>query len=158
MAYKCIKCGHIFEAGEQFEWTEDYGEKWSGCPVCHGEYEETRQCECCGSEQFEDDLFWGLCLDCIRDGVNYEMFLSYLEDRDLLADFMFTAYESEKPENISDKLKAVLRELFLRSRADDLLCDKREFLDKCIDYVFNANGDIGKADFAEWLTNRKEVK
>lgn len=158
MAYKCIKCGHIFEAGEQAEWTEDYGEKWSGCPVCHGEYEETQRCEFCWSEHLDDELFGGLCISCIRDAIDYNVFLSYLEENDLLADFMFWQYESEKPQTISDKFKAVLQELYFRNRADDFLRDKREFLDKCIDYVFNANGDIGKADFAEWLINRKEVK
>lgn len=159
MAYKCIKCGHIFEAGEQATWKEDYGEEWSGCPLCLGEYEETSRCYCCGSDQFEDELYWGLCLDCIRGGVDYNTFLDYLEANDLLADFMFWYYQSEKPEMVSDQFKTVLRELYLRARADDFLHDKREFLDKCVDYVLNANGDIGKADFAEWLTNhRKGVK
>jgi predicted nucleic acid-binding Zn-ribbon protein len=46
--YKCADCGHIFEEGEQAIWYEDRGEFWgvpcrermTGCPVCHGAYEE----------------------------------------------------------------------------------------------------------------------
>lgn len=73
MAYKCIECGHIFEEGEQKRWREDIGEYWgqtcyeemSGCPICEGEYMETVSCDICGSEQFEDDLCNGVCMECI---------------------------------------------------------------------------------------------
>lgn len=48
MMYQCADCGHIFEEGEQAVWYEDRGEFWgvpcrermTGCPVCHGAYEE----------------------------------------------------------------------------------------------------------------------
>ena len=73
MAYKCLECGHIFEEGEQENWLESRGEYWgtpcseemSGCPLCHGEYEETVQCSVCGAEHIEDELEGGVCEDCI---------------------------------------------------------------------------------------------
>lgn len=71
MAYKCVRCGNIFEEGEEAVWTESHGldcppyEKWSGCPVCHGNFEETVRCAVCGSEHLENELNGGVCDDCI---------------------------------------------------------------------------------------------
>ena len=71
MALKCTECGHIFEEGEQAQWTEmhgfDYGggEEFSGCPRCHGEYEETTPCAVCGLERTDEELFGGVCEKCI---------------------------------------------------------------------------------------------
>ena len=45
--YKCTECGNLFEEGEQAAWEETHGldsppyEKFSGCPVCKGGYEES---------------------------------------------------------------------------------------------------------------------
>ena len=44
--YRCLECGQDFE--EPIEWIEHhgltmyegYGEPWSGCPFCLGDYEE----------------------------------------------------------------------------------------------------------------------
>ena len=73
MAYKCLKCGHIFEEGEQAVWKESRGEFWgmpchevmSGCPICRSEYGKTNRCSICQSEQLEEDLHGGVCDDCI---------------------------------------------------------------------------------------------
>lgn len=78
MSYKCCECGHIFEEGEQANWLESRGEFWgepcsvemSGCPLCHGEYEETTRCKICGAEHLEDELNGGVCDDCIDDHRN----------------------------------------------------------------------------------------
>lgn len=70
MTFKCTECGHIFEEGEEFVWIERHGfdfggEEFSGCPLCHGEYEKTIPCEVCGSEHLPDELFGGVCEECI---------------------------------------------------------------------------------------------
>jgi DNA-directed RNA polymerase subunit RPC12/RpoP len=66
--YKCLECGHIFEYGEQVEWVEMHGEKFSGCPLCRGAYEETKRCACCGSESFlVNELELGVCGECIEN-------------------------------------------------------------------------------------------
>ena len=78
MAYKCLKCGNIFEEGEQIYWDEDRGELWgsscsetmSGCPCCGGSYEETKACEICGSEHLENELLNGVCEECIDEYKN----------------------------------------------------------------------------------------
>ena len=74
MAYKCLDCGHIFEEGEQAFWSESRGEYWgepcseevSGCPLCRGDYEKTIPCEICGAEHTRDELFGGVCEECIE--------------------------------------------------------------------------------------------
>ena len=75
MAFKCLECGNIFEEGEQARWEEHhpYGmgyaaEEFSGCPVCNGSYEETKQCKICGGEFLEDELNGdGVCDECIEE-------------------------------------------------------------------------------------------
>lgn len=70
--YKCCECGAIFEEGEEARWEEDRGEFWgvrcsetvSGCPECHGDYEEVFECEECGEWFFEDELTDGVCEHC----------------------------------------------------------------------------------------------
>ena len=71
--YICRDCGHIFEEGEQAIWEEDRGEWWGqrawekmcGCPKCCGDYEEAKECEICHSAHLEEDLFGGICEECI---------------------------------------------------------------------------------------------
>ena len=70
--YKCVDCGHIFEEGDQAEWYEDRGEYcgipcgelMTGCPKCHGYYEEATECKECGEWFLEDELHDGLCESC----------------------------------------------------------------------------------------------
>ena len=72
---KCLDCGHIFEEGDRHEWKEARGEYWGqpayetvvGCPRCGGAYEETKPCASCGSERFEDDLYGGICKECLSE-------------------------------------------------------------------------------------------
>lgn len=78
MFYKCLKCGHIFEEGEQANWYEHGGEYWGapflvnmvGCPICRGEYQKTTPCEICGSEHLEHELSNGVCDECIDEYKN----------------------------------------------------------------------------------------
>ena len=75
MAYKCLECGHIFDEGEQAIWEEHhpYGmgtasEEFSGCPVCKGDYEETKQCKFCKGEFLEEELNGGfVCDECLEE-------------------------------------------------------------------------------------------
>lgn len=76
--FKCLECGHVFEEGEQAKWSESRGEFWgsacneimSGCPLCQGDYAETKPCEICGAEHLEDELISGVCCECIEDYSN----------------------------------------------------------------------------------------
>ena len=70
---KCLDCGHIFEKGEEDRWEEPRGEFWgqpvtetvTGCPCCGGVYEETQPCSVCHSEQLKNDLYGGICKECL---------------------------------------------------------------------------------------------
>lgn len=69
--YRCNECGHLFEEGEQAEWTEMHGfsygngENWSGCPICKGSYEEIKPCKICGS--YNHDYDEDYCDQCKKD-------------------------------------------------------------------------------------------
>ena len=74
MAYKCLECGHIFEAGEEIRWEETHGldyppyEKFCGCPLCQGSFEETVKCKACEEEFLQAELNGGcVCNKCIEE-------------------------------------------------------------------------------------------
>lgn len=69
MAYKCRDCEHIFDEGEEAVWQErlgEYDKEMIGCPWCYSnDYDETKQCEICGGEHLDDELFGGVCEECL---------------------------------------------------------------------------------------------
>lgn len=65
MKYKCLDCGCVFD--EPKKWVEGHGEKMRGCPSCSGDYEEAVQCEFCKEYYLSEELFGGLCKDCIEE-------------------------------------------------------------------------------------------
>ena len=85
--YRCCECGNLFEEGEQAVWYENQGEchgvtameRFSGCPLCHGDYEEIYQCKECGDWHSEDELYDGWCEKCLRNTINYSTFFEYCE-------------------------------------------------------------------------------
>ena len=66
--YKCKECGHLFEYGEQAVWHESHGEKWQGCPLCKGNYEEVKICDVC--DEYSSDISYGMCKKCRDYTVN----------------------------------------------------------------------------------------
>lgn len=113
--YKCLDCGHIFEEGEESKWSESRGEFWgepcteemSGCPLCDGDYEEAFTCEICGSEYTEDELFGGVCENCIND---------YRKGFDV-------CYKIASSEKKEIKINALLASLFCDSDIEDILVE-----------------------------------
>ena len=75
MAYICSNCGYVFGKGEEAQWLENRGEFWgmscheamSGCPKCHGDYEDTVECVVCGSHNHEDDVVGNVCRKCLDE-------------------------------------------------------------------------------------------
>lgn len=67
--YRCEACGHLFEEGEEYRWTETHGfndglgEQFSGCPVCKETgYYEVKPCKNCASyNHHEDEKFCDEC-------------------------------------------------------------------------------------------------
>lgn len=161
MTFKCLECGHIFEEGEEYRWTEMHGEVWCGCPICRGEFDITESCVCCGGQYTSEDLYDGWCEECLEDAVNYDNFLEYLMEDDgkynKLIQFSFLRMlDSSVPESVSAKLIELMREWYLKKKADDLICGSKEFITICKAYVLVEGGSEGKADYAEWLNRRKD--
>ena len=176
MMYRCCECGHLFEEGEQAVWEETHGldsppyEKWSGCPVCKGDYEEVNQCKECGDWHTGDELYGGWCESCLRNTINYDTFFEYCEankdDQYLDTFVMYYILNCEYVPKISShefhklmvetynkrvKTSEEYTRLFGR-KADDCL------LGSCIRFIMDDDGDSGRENYAYWLNNRKVVK
>ena len=125
MTFKCLECGHIFEDGEQATWREYMGEchgspaydEFCGCPLCKGDFEETKQCKICGGEFLEDELNGGcVCDECIEE---------YSKDFD-------TCYKISANEKEEIKINALLASLVSVSKIEAVLyhiLKKAEYVD-----------------------------
>ena len=142
MAYKCLECGHIFEDGEQATWREYMGEchgspaydEFCGCPLCKGDFEETKQCKICGGEFLEDELNGGcVCDECIEE---------YSKDFD-------TCYKISANEKEEIKINALLASLFDVDEIEAILYQQLESVKDNIDCSAFINED--KHWFAEKL-------
>lgn len=175
MMYRCENCGNLFEEGEQAVWEETHGldsppyEKWSGCPVCKGDYEEVHQCKKCGDWHTEDELYEGWCEKCLRDTINYETFFEYCEankDEQYLDTFvMCEILNCEYVPKISsyefhDLMVRVYKDRVEQIKRDKAMFGKTydEIIDACIRFIMEDDGSIGIENYADWLNNRKEVK
>ena len=142
MAFKCLECGHIFEDGEQATWREYMGEchgspaydEFCGCPLCKGDFEETKQCKICGGEFLEDELNGGcVCDECIEE---------YSKDFD-------TCYKISANEKEEIKINALLASLFDVDEIEAILYQQLESVKDNIDCSAFINED--KHWFAEKL-------
>lgn len=169
MMYRCENCGHLFEEGEQAVWTEEHGEKWSGCPMCHGDYEEVHQCKECDEWHTEYELYDGWCEKCLRETINYDTFFEYCEankDEQYLDIFVmsellggmdcpkFVSYDFHQLMVAEYKHRAELvrsyERMFGKKAPDD-------FLSACIRFIMDDDGSIGRENYADWL-NKRDVK
>ena len=172
MMFKCCECGHLFEEGEQAEWYENQGEchgvtameRFSGCPVCKGDYEEVHQCKECGEWYTEDELYDGWCEKCLRETINYDTFFEYCEankDEQYLDSFMmfYLLGGMDCPDKVSPEFHQLMVETYKRRVADaKLLGGRFDFLADCIRFIMDDDGSIGRENYADWLNKRKEVK
>lgn len=139
MAFKCLECGHIFDDCERAIWKEPHGELFSGCPICRGSYEETKQCKICGGEFLEDELNGGcVCDECVEE-----------HKRDLKT--CYAIAETTEKEEI--KINALLASLFDVDEIETILYQQLESVENNIDCSAFINED--KDWFAEQLD--KEV-
>ena len=73
--YKCYDCGHIFSEDEVVHWKESRGEYFgfpcsedmTGCPNCHGEYGDAKECLSCGEYFLSDEMTQGYCEECAKE-------------------------------------------------------------------------------------------
>ena len=172
MMYKCRECGNLFEEGEQAVWYENQGEchgvtameRFSGCPICHEDYEEVHQCKECGDWHSEYELYYGWCEKCLRESINYDTFFEYCEanKEGRYLDTFVMCYLlncDEVPKYPSLDFHYLMIETYKRRVADaKLLKGPFDFLADCVRFVMEDDGSIGIENYADWLNNRKEVK
>lgn len=165
MMYRCESCGHLFEDGEQAVWEETHGldcgpyEKWSGCPLCRGGYEEVHQCKECGDWHTENELYDGWCEKCLRETINYDTFFEYCEankDEQYLDIFVMSELLGgmDCPKNVSYEFHQLMIWVYKTYIQADCTCEP---LTKCIRFIMDDDGSIGRENYADWL-NKREVK
>ena len=136
MSYKCLECGHVFSEYDLNTWEESRGEhfgipcyeKMSGCPICEGDYEETVQCAVCGSEHIEDELFGGVCSECIdeyRKDFNACYEISIGETKEIKINALLASLF-----DVSD-IEQILKE-YIRDKWKDVDCS--QFIDEAIQW------------------------
>ena len=169
MMYRCCECGHLFEEGEQAVWTEAHGEKWSGCPICRGGYDEVIQCKECGDWHTDDELYEGWCEKCLRETINYNTFLEYCEankDKHYLDMFVLSEFFGgmDAPKDITTEFHGLMVERYIRAlnyaRFVYPTANGKsifDFNDRCIRFIMDDDGSIGRENYADWL-NKREVK
>ena len=175
MMFKCDNCGHLFEEGEQAVWYENQGEchgvaameKFSGCPLCQGDYEEVHQCEECGDWHYEDELYCGWCEKCLRETINYDTFFEYCEankDEQYLDIFVMSELLGgmDCPKHSTVEFHSLMverykQEVKLDRDTESILGRKTSlnFLDACIRFIMDDDGSIGRENYADWLNNRE---
>lgn len=167
MALKCLVCGHLFEDGEQAVWEERHGldappyERFNGCPVCRGDYDETKPCVSCGSEYTDSELYEGWCEKCLREKITYDSFFEYCKDsqNEHDIDVFVMGYllgGMYCPSNVSSEFHQLMAETYKRRVADAKLLGEQlsGFLPDCICFIMDDDGSIGRDNFADWLNER----
>ena len=175
MMYRCCECGNLFEEGEQAVWEETHGldsqpyEKWSGCPVCGGDFEEVHQCKECGGWHTDDELYSGWCEKCLRETINYDTFFEYCEankEHNYLDTFVmcYLLNCDEVPKYPSWDFHQLMIDEYQHGvnlvRQYERMFGKKapdDFLSACIRFIMDDDSSIGRENYADWL-NKKEVK
>lgn len=100
--YICADCGRVFE--DKVTYTEDWGERYTGCPSCGGYAQEATTCEC-GEYILANDEYpvCGSCLQKALDRLAKLLFKNFSED-ELRAMNTWLEYE---PINEPDKWRRV---------------------------------------------------
>ena len=144
-------------------------ERFSGCPVCNGDYEEVYQCDSCGDWHSEDELYDGWCETCLRETINYDTFFEYCEankDKQYLDTFvMYYVLNCEYvPKYSSDEFHELMIDTYKKNAAKSeeykRILGRKEvdcLLDMCIRFIMDDDGYSGRENYADWL-NKLERK
>ena len=168
MMYRCENCGNLFEEGEQAVWYENQGEchgvtameRFSGCPLCHDDYEEVHQCKECGDWHSDDELYEGWCEKCLLESINYDTFFEYCEankDDQYLDIFVMSELLGgmDCPKNVSYDFHQLMIDTYQKNvryamESEELF----GFMSACIRFIMDDDGLIGRDKYADWLNKR----
>lgn len=164
--FKCFECGHIFESGEELRIVEPYGEEYLACPICGGAYEEAIECNNCENCFHENDLYNGLCAECVAKCMTADNMKQYLSDSSLEEDFYIEEYFKSSFTYVSPELLDIARCAFNKATFNSVLDEvqqrgelphKYESPQTVMMREFILADHYGMYDFAEWI-NKKEGK
>ena len=171
---KCTSCGYVFDYEDATSVREDHGfddfpEIFRICPNCGGDFKDAVDCDHCGETFTEDELYSGWCEKCLRETINYDTFFEYCEankDENYLDIFVMCDLLNcdENPKHPSFEFHQLMIKCYKESVEAVTSWEKMEgrphpdaFLDKCIRFIMDDDGSIGRENYADWL-NKREVK
>ena len=173
---KCTSCNYVFDHEDRTVVKESHGfndglyETFSCCPNCGGDFEDAVDCCECGETFTENELYDGWCEKCLRDTINYDTFFEYCEankDENYLDIFVMCDLLNcdENPKHPSFEFHQLMIKCYKESAEAVTSWEKMEgrphpdaFLDKCIRFIMDDDGSIGRENYADWLNSKKEVK
>ena len=164
--FKCFECGHLFELGEEKCYTEMHGESYLACPICGGSYEETMTCNYCGGHYHENELYNGLCAECVAKEMTADNMKQYLADSSLEEDFYIEEIYKSSFVYVSPELLDLARCAFNKAVFNSVLneVDRRgelpnkyesPHISKMREFILADR--FGIYDFSYWV-NKKEGK
>jgi len=139
--YRCLNCGHVFEAPTiSRECTQESCGVVYGCPVCGvDDMAHVSQCPECGKYFEDSDLTGGLCAACLRESINFHDGLAYLIARKQLQEFIVYSCEAEA-EQIGKQMQAFITRQ---------VTDQERMLEELRDFILE-----DPEDFAKWSDGR----
>ena len=172
---KCTDCGYVFDFEDRTVVKESHGfddgfcETFSCCPNCGGDFEDAADCCECGETFTENELYDGWCEKCLRETINYDTFFEYCEankDEQYLDIFVMQDFlDMDMPKHSSWDFHQVMTRIYKESVEAITSWEKtlgiphpNAFLDKCIRFIMDDDGSIGRENYADWLNSKKEVK
>ena len=173
---KCTSCNYVFDYEDRTVVKESHGfddgfyEAFSCCPNCGGDFEDAADCCECGETFTENELYSGWCEKCLRETINYDAFFEYCEankDENYLDIFVMCDLLNcdENPKHPSFEFHQLMIKCYKESAEAVTSWEKMEgrphpdaFLDKCIRFIMDDDGSIGRENYADWLNKREEKK
>ena len=172
---KCTDCGYVFDFEDRTVVKESHGfddgfyETFSCCPNCGGDFEDAADCCECGETFTENELYDGWCEKCLRETITYDTFFEYCEankDEQYLDTFVMCDLLNcdENPKHPSFEFHQLMIKCYKESAESVTSWEKMwgrphpdAFLDRCIRFIMDDDGSIGRENYADWL-NKREVK
>ena len=173
---KCTSCNYVFDFEDRTVVKENHGfgdgfyETFSCCPNCGGDFEYAVECHECGEAFTEDEIYgdkW--CEKCLLETINYDTFFEYCEankDHQYLDIFvMQELLDMDCPKHSSYEFHRLMIQVYKEMSEFAVGYEKAfgkkptgDFLDRCIRFIMDDDGSIGRENYADWLNSKKEVK
>lgn len=154
--FKCLDCR--FEFNEPTIITETHGlnsppyEEHSVCPNCGGDFTDLIECDLCGRGfTTEDEVFDGICADCIKKEYSTALGMKYLAETDIEALFYIDNYFNSNILRASAELLGLCRDAYMNDLNYKGLNESASR--KLKGFVYEEF-----ADYAEWYVAQRKAK